>query len=100
MSTSEVLDRPAGKMRPHFGDDAKAAIQEAAVLHFDVCPLAVGERADAGGQIDDAETAEQVGQFALVGDDFGDAGECGNFFRRPRGVATHHDDACSRIAGR
>ncbi len=76
-----VLDRPAGKMRPHFGDDAKAAIQQAAVLHFDVRPLAIGEGADAGGQIDDAEASEQVGQFALVGDDFGDAGKRGHFFR-------------------
>ena len=71
-------------------------MQQAAVLHFDVGPLAIGEGADAGGQIDDAEAAEQIGQFALVGDDFGDAGQRGDFLRRPRGVAAHHDDSRAR----
>ncbi len=95
-----VLDRPAGKMRPHFGDDAEAATQQAAVLHFDVGPLAIGEGADAGGQVDHAEAAQQIGQFALVGDDFGDAGQRGDFLRGPRGVAAHHDDSRAGISGR
>ena len=57
----------------------KLQLQQAAVLHFDVGPLAIGERANAGRNIDDAEAAQQIGQLALVGDDFGNAGQCGDF---------------------
>ena len=54
----DVLDRPAGKMRPHVRDDAEAAAQHAAVLHFHVGPMAAAEAADAGGHVGDAEAAQ------------------------------------------
>ena len=77
----------------------KLQFKQAAVLHFDVCALTVGVGADAGGQIDDAKTAEQVGEFAFVGNDFGDAGERGDFIGRAGGVAAHHDDPRARDCG-
>ena len=77
----------------------KLQAKQAAVLHFDVRPMPVAEGADAGGHVDDAKAAQQIGQFALVGDDFGDARQRGDFLRRPRGVAAHHDDPRSGISG-
>src|SRR5262249_16037674 len=67
-----MCDRAAGEMRADMGDDAEAAVEQAAVLHFDIGALAVGIGADAGGQINDAEAAQEVRKFALVGDHFGD----------------------------
>ena len=88
----DVLDRPAGEVRPHVRNNAEAAPQHAAVLHFHVRPMPPAEAADAGGNIGHAKAAQQVGQLALVGDDLRHARQRGHFLRRPRGVATHHHD--------
>ena len=77
----DVLDRPAGELRPHVGDDAEAAAQHAAVLHFHVGPVPAAEAADAGGDVGHAEAAQQIGQLALVGDDLRHARQRGDFVR-------------------
>src|SRR5690606_37544082 len=53
----DVFHRPAGKIRADARDDAIAALEEAAVLHFDVGPPPAGKAADAGGNVDDAESS-------------------------------------------
>ena len=67
--------RAAGDVAAGPGDDAEAAAEQTAVLHFDIGPAAAGELRDAGRNVDHAETAEQVGQFALVGQDLGHGGQ-------------------------
>ncbi len=39
----DVLQRPAGELRPHVGDDAEAAPQQAAILHLHVGPMPAAE---------------------------------------------------------
>ena len=56
--------------------------------------------ADAGGHVGHAEAAQQVGQLALVGDDLRHARQRGDFLRRPRGIAAHHDDLRAGIPPR
>ena len=96
----DVLHRPAGEMRPHVRNDAEAAAQHAAVLHLHVRPMPAAEAADAGGNVGHAEAAQQIGQLALVGDDLRHARQRGDFLRRPRGVAAHHDDLRAGILPR
>ncbi len=95
----DMLNWPAAEMGAHLGNDAEGAVQQAAILDFDVGALAIGVGADAVRDVDNAEAAEEIGEFAFVGDDFGDAGEGSNFVRRASGVTAHHDDARARIAG-
>ena len=95
-----VLDRPARQLRPHVRNDAEAAAQHAAVLHFHVRPMPPAEAADAGRHVGHAEAAQQIGQLALVGHDLRHARQRGDFLRRPRGVAAHHDDLRAGIPPR
>ena len=75
----DVLDRPAGELRPHVRNDAEAAAQHAAVLHFHIRPMPPAEAADAGRNIGDAEAAQQIGQLALVGHHLRHARQRGDF---------------------
>ena len=79
--------------RPDAGDDAVGALQNAAVLHLHVGTLAAVELGDTGGHVDDAEPAEDVGQFTLVAHDLEHAGQLGDRLGIAGRVAAHHDGA-------
>src|SRR5262245_1903444 len=75
----DVLDWAAGELRANVGDDAKAASQQAAVLHFYIRTVSAAEAADARGDVSDAKTAQQIRQLALVGHHLRDARKLSDF---------------------
>ena len=93
-----VLWRTALQARTHLRNDAVGAVQNAPVLDFDVRAAAAIKMADAPGDVDDAQTIENVGQFALVANDLKDAGQVFQDLRLARGIAPHDDCAGTRVA--
>src|ERR1700693_1779365 len=96
----DVFRRAAGNPGPNARDDTVRALEDAAVLHLHVRPLASVKMADAAGHVDDAQSAEDVGQFALVANDLEDAGQARDGLRVARGVAAHHDRPRARVVPR
>src|SRR4029077_15485694 len=70
----DVLRGSAGKLRTHVRNNAEAATQHAAILHFDERPLPAGESGNADRQVGHAPAGQHVGQLAFVGHNFDDAG--------------------------
>lgn len=93
----DFIHWPAEHVRPDFRDDAVAATKKAAILHFDVSPVAVVKSRDPVGNIDDSESTKQIRQFAFVGDDLGDAWQSGDGFGFAGRVATHYNNPCVRV---
>ena len=93
----DFIRMPATDRGTHRRNDAKRAIEQTTVLHFDKGPAMAVEPADARGPVLDAEIAQLVGQPALVGNHADDARQATNGVRRPRGVTAHDDDTRPRI---
>ena len=64
-----IVGRSAAEAGADLGNDAVRTFQDAAVLHFDIGPLATLEPTDASWHVDDAVASEDIGQFPLVGHD-------------------------------
>src|ERR1051325_224500 len=90
--------RPAADYGPDGRDDAVAAIEEAAVLHLDERPLVIVKARDARGHRRDAELAQLVLQFALIGDDTTHARQLRHGPRIASRITTHDDDVGLWIA--
>src|SRR5207248_10753893 len=69
----DLVRRPAAEARPHGGDDAVGAVEQAAVLDLDEGALVAVEARNAGGQLQDAELAQLFGEAVLVRHHLGDA---------------------------
>ena len=80
-----------------MGNNAIAAPQQAAVLDFHISPVARAKARNPAGDVDQAEAAEQVGEFPLVSDYFCHVRQLGNFFRGTCRITPHHHDPAIRV---
>ena len=91
--TSSVIScgRAAAQPRPHLGDDAVRAIQDATVLDFHERPAMAVKAADAGRPTRDSEPLENVGQFPVVPNDGDHAGKLRKRFGLAGRIAAEND---------
>src|SRR5258708_1433782 len=94
---NNLVRRPAAQDGPYFGDDAKAAIEETAVLYLHEGAAMVVETRDAGWRIGHAELAQSLGDSGLVGNHFGDARQTGHRVRVARREAAHDHNSRPRV---
>lgn len=93
----DIAKRPTVHLRPNLGDDAITATEQAAVLYFDEGARPVMQAVHAARDVDHAMATEPIGQFALVKDYFGNAGQSADFVGCARCITAHDHDMGVRV---